>query len=53
MSMNFVTFNQDYSHLAVGKLPGAAAEEDSILSESFRYLQRLQNLHDRSILKML
>ena len=37
MSMNFVTFNQDYSHLAVGTY-GEAPEEIFVANTSLRYL---------------
>ena len=53
MSMNFVTFNQDYSHLAVGKWLGAATHKGFVLSLCSRYLKGLQNLHYGSLLEML
>ena len=53
MSMNFVTFNQDYSHLAVGKSLGTDARKRLMLKVRTRYLKRFQNIHNGSILKML
>jgi len=50
--MNFVTFNQDYSHLAVGTY-GEALEEISVANTSPRYLKRLPDIYHRPFLKML
>lgn len=56
MSMNFVTFNQDYSHLAVGAnwctFGGGIPLPDSNLW-LLRYLQRFPDIHYRSLYKML
>lgn len=56
MSMNFVTFNQDYSHLAIGTFNPSSWEGSSSspsLTSSRRYLKRLSNIHHRSFFKML
>ena len=52
MSMNFVTFNQDYSHLAVGEY-FFCAQHRSQLKHLVSNITRLPNIHDRSLLKML
>lgn len=51
MTMNFVTFNQDYSHLAIGMVLPILPRTS--LKRRRRYHPRLQNIHNRSFLQML
>lgn len=50
MAMNYVTFNQDYSHLAVGRSNSAG---NRALPDQNRNIARLSYLHHRPLLKML
>lgn len=51
MTMNFVTFNQDYSHLAIGMM--LPVLRGTLLKRRRRHDPRLQNLHNRSFRQML
>lgn len=50
MAMNFVTFNQDYSQLAVGECELLLCRVDT---ETYRYLSRLQAICYRAVRKNL
>lgn len=48
-SMNFVTFNQDHSHLGVGKRPSLKPGPPVTDAHDPRHHQRISHLHHRSV----
>lgn len=53
MAMNFVTFNQDYSHLAVGETSSAHRVMGFLNRTQCRHLERLPDIYHRTFPEML
>jgi hypothetical protein len=48
MAMNFVTFNQDYSYLAVGKTAWSVFTTGASLTPLVSYFQGVSHIHNRA-----
>ena len=53
MAMNFVTFNQDYSHLAVGEIILCLLSRGLADKARYRHLERLPHIYHRTFSEML
>ena len=53
MAMNFVTFNQDYSYLAVGELSPVVTRIRAYLLTPASHRQGIPHIHNRSLCEEL